>query len=195
MMKDAAEFDYEQNVAEAESIFDLMMAVNSCPKAVIGRINGSAIGGGAGLVCCCDIAVAVDRAKFSFSESRLGLVPAIISPFVIAKIGESNARELFLTGERFDAYHAQKIGLVHHVVGEDSLDITINNRIAELHMAAPGAQIAAKELIQKPHSIHSPAARDRLSRTIALRRNSDEGIEGMSAFLDKRLPSWQEESE
>ena len=100
----------------AEAIFDLMQAIDECPKPVIGRINGAAIGGGMGLVSCCDITIAVDRAKFGFSEARLGLVPAVISPFVLAKIGEGNGRELFLTGERFNAHYAQKIGLIQHVV-------------------------------------------------------------------------------
>lgn len=195
MMKAATEYDYERNVAEAESIFDLMLAIDSCPLPVVGRINGSAIGGGAGLVSCCDIVVAVDRARFSFSEARLGLIPAVISPFVIAKIGQSNVRELFLTGEQFNAVHAQRIGLVHHVVGEDALDRTVDERLAELHMAAPGAQAAAKKVIQKISALHDPSARTELVKTIAKRRSSEEAREGMGAFLGKRSASWQEKGE
>lgn len=195
MMKAAAESDFEQNVAEGELIFNLMMAVDRCPLPVVGRINGSAIGGGAGLVSCCDIVVAVDRARFSFSEARLGLVPAVISSFVIAKIGQSYARELFLTGERFDARYAQRIGLVHHVVKEENLDDTVAQRLAELNMAAPGAQAITKEIIQKTTSIHNLITGSELAEIIANRRNSAEGREGMSAFLEKRLPRWQENGE
>jgi methylglutaconyl-CoA hydratase len=195
MMKAAAEYDFEQNVAEGELIFDLMMAIDRCPLPVVGRINGSAIGGGAGIVSCCDIVIAVDRAKFSFSEARLGLVPAVISPFVIAKIGQTNARELFLTGERFDARHAQRIGLIHHVVKEETLDNTVAQRLTELNKAAPGAQTAAKEIIHKTTGLHNPVTGSELAEIIANHRNSAEGREGMNAFLDKRLPWWQENGE
>jgi methylglutaconyl-CoA hydratase len=195
MMQAAAESDFEQNVAEGELIFNLMMAIDRCPLPVGGRINGSAIGGGAGIVSCCDIVIAVDQAKFSFSEARLGLVPAVISPFVIAKIGQTNARELFLTGERFDARHAQRIGLVHHVVNEENLDDTVAQRLAELKMAAPGAQAAVKEIIQKTAGLHNPNRGSELAEIIANHRKSAEGREGMNAFLEKRLPWWQEKGE
>jgi methylglutaconyl-CoA hydratase len=179
-------------VAEGAMIFNLMMAIDHCPLPVVGRINGSAIGGGAGLVSCCDIVVAVERAKFSLSEVRLGLVPAVISPFVIAKIGQTNARELFLTGERFDAHHAYRIGLVHHVVNKEALDEVIAQRLAELNMAAPGAQTVAKEIIQETAGLHNPYRGRELAEIIANRRSSAEGREGMNAFLEKRLPWWQE---
>ena len=101
-MRAAADYTFDQNVADGQAIFDLMQAVDSCPQPVVGRVNGAAIGGGAGLVSCCDIVVADERATFAFSEARLGIVPAVISPFVLARIGPSHARELFLTGERFE---------------------------------------------------------------------------------------------
>lgn len=193
-MRAAADYTFEQNVADGEAIFSLMHAMDSCPKPVIGRINGAAIGGGAGLVSCCDIVVAVERAKFAFSEARLGIVPAVISPFVLAKIGVSNGRELFLTGERFDAQRAQAIGLVNHVVPETALDDKVAERIAQLLQAAPGAQTAVKELIRTV--AHQPKAsmREYTSNLIAQRRASAEGREGMSAFLEKRKPQWQEET-
>jgi methylglutaconyl-CoA hydratase len=192
MMEAAASYSHEQNVAEAQSIYELMLAVDSCPKPVIGRINGSAVGGGAGLVSCCDIVIAVDSAKFSFSETRLGLVPAVISPFVIAKIGSSNARELFLTGERFNAVRAQAIGLVNQLAQEATLDDIVAERIGQLRQAAPGAQTAAKELIREATHNDPSDLKDHLSELIASRRASEEGQEGMNAFLEKRKPKWRE---
>ena len=121
-MRDIAAAGFPANLADAEALFDLMLAIDNCPRPVIGRVNGAAIGGGMGLVSCCDIVVAAERATFGFSETRLGVVAAVISPFVVAKIGEGNAREFFLTGERFDTAYAERIGLVHHVVIEEALD-------------------------------------------------------------------------
>jgi methylglutaconyl-CoA hydratase len=169
-----------------------MLAVDSCPKAVVGRINGAAIGGGAGLVACCDITVAVERAKFAFSEVRLGIVPAVISPFVVAKIGSANSRELFLTGERFSAGRAGQIGLVQHVVAEEALDETVKERVGQLLMAASGAQADAKRLIRIVTRGSKEEMREYTAELIAQRRASEEGREGMSAFLEKRRPKWQE---
>ncbi len=190
-MRAAADYDFAQNVADGKTIFDLMYAIDSCPKPVVGRINGAAIGGGVGLVAVCDIAIAVDRAKFAFSEARLGIVPAVISPFVLAKIGVGHGRELFLTGERFNADHARAIGLVNHVVPEAELDDKVAERVRQLLQAAPGAQAAAKELIRTV--AHRPKAEMRqfTAKMIAGRRASDEGREGMSAFLQKRDPLWK----
>ena len=191
-MRAAADYTFAENVQDGEAIFDLMLMVEHCPKPVVARVNGAAIGGGVGLVSCCDIVVAVERAKFGFSETRLGILPAVISPFVLAKIGVGNGRELFLTGERFDAQHAQRIGLVNHVVPEAELDTKITERVAQLLQAAPGAQSAAKTLIQYVAHQPKPAMREYTTNLIARRRDSDEGREGMSAFLQKRKPWWQE---
>ena len=191
-MRAAADYDFDQNVADGRAIFDLMLAIDHCPRPVVGRVNGPAIGGGAGLVSCCDIVVAVERAVFAFSEARLGIAPAVISPFVLAKIGPGAARELFLTGERFDARRAQAIGLVHHVVGEDALDAAVAERVGQLLQAAPGAQATVKELIHTVAFRPKESTRDYTAETIARRRASDEGREGMSAFLEKRKPWWQE---
>lgn len=190
-MRATADYTFEENKADGEAIFDLMYAVDSCPRPVVGRINGAAIGGGAGLVACCDITVAVDRAKFAFSEVRLGIVPAVISPFVVAKIGAANSRELFLTGERFPANRAAQIGLVQHVVDEDSLDEAVNGRVQQLLMAAPGAQADAKQLIRTVAQESKEAMRNYTADLIAQRRAGEEGREGMSAFLEKRKPEWQ----
>jgi len=191
-MRAAADYTFEQNVADGQAIFDLMMAVDGCPQPVVGRINGAAIGGGAGLVSCCDIAVASERATFAFSEARLGIAPAVISPFVLSRIGPGHARELFLTGERFDARRAQAIGLVHHVVAESELDAVVADRVTQLLQAAPGAQAAIKELIRAVACRPKAAMREYTAETIAHRRAGDEGREGMSAFLEKRKPWWQE---
>lgn len=195
-MRAAADYSFDESAADGQAIFDLMLAIDSCQRPVIGRINGAAIGGGVGLVACCDIAVAAERAKFAFSEARLGIVPAVISPFVVAKIGQGAARELFLTGERFGARRAWEIGLVHYVVAdEETLDEQVAERVSALLQAAPGAQASAKTLVQ--HVAHLPRseARAYTSELIALRRASDEGREGMSSFLEKRPPSWQTEVE
>ena len=190
-MRAAADYTFSQNVADGQAIFDLMLAIDRCPQPVVGRVNGPAIGGGVGLVSCCDIVVAVERAIFAFSEARLGIVPAVISPFVLAKIGPGAARELFLTGERFDARRAQALGLVHHVVAEEELDAAVARRVAQLLQAAPGAQTTVKELIHTVAHRPKESVRDYTAETIARRRASDEGREGMSAFLEKRKPWWQ----
>lgn len=192
-MRTAADYSFTQNLADGEAIFDLMYAIDSCAKPVVGRINGAAIGGGMGLVSCCDIAVAIERAQFGFSETRLGIVPGVISPFVIAKIGVGNGRELFLTGERFRAAKALQIGLVQHVVADETeLEAIVAERVGQLLLAAPGAQAAAKELIRTVASQPKINSRAFTARMIAERRASDEGREGMSSFLQKRKPSWQE---
>lgn len=192
-MRAAADYTFDQNVADGQAIFDLMQAVDSCPQPVVGRVNGAAIGGGAGLVSCCDIVVADERATFAFSEARLGIVPAVISPFVLARIGPSHARELFLTGERFDARRARAIGLVHHVVAADELDDAVADRVTQLLQGAPGAQATIKELIRTVAFRPKESVRDYTAETIARRRAGDEGREGMSAFLEKRKPWWQNE--
>lgn len=190
-MRAAADYDFADNVRDGEVIFDLMQSINECPKPVVGRVMGAIIGGGMGLVSCCDIVVATDRATFGFSEVRLGILPAVISPFVLAKIGMSNGRQLFLTGERFNAQQALAYGLVHHVVPEDELDAKVSERVQQLLQAAPGAQAAGKKLFQfLDISPTQNEIRAYTANLIASRRASDEGKEGMSAFLQKRPPRW-----
>lgn len=191
-MRAAADYTFAQNVADGQAIFDLMLAVDSCTKPVVCRVNGAAIGGGAGLVSCCDVVVAAENAIFAFSETRLGIVPAVISPFVLAKIGVANGRELFLTGERFSAQRAREVGLVQHVTPAEALDEKVAERVNQLLQAAPGAQTAVKDLIRDVAYQPKEALRSYTSDFIARRRASDEGREGMSAFLEKRRPWWQE---
>jgi methylglutaconyl-CoA hydratase len=190
-MRDIAAADFAANAADAEGLFDLMLAIDRCPRPVIGRVHGAAIGGGVGLVSCCDIVIAAERASFAFSEVRLGVVPAVISPFVLRKIGAGQARRLFLSGERFDAAHAQTIGLVHEVVSAEALDDRVAHYIEQILAGAPGAQAAAKALINAVDGRSPGDVRDFTSRLIAERRAGVEGQEGMSAFLQKRKPAWR----
>lgn len=190
-MRAAADYTFEQNVADGQAIFDLMTAVDQCRRPIVARVNGVAIGGGTGLISCCDIVVAAENALFAFSEARLGIVPAVISPFVLAKIGPNNARELFLTGERFSAQRAKEVGLVNYVVDPGALDLKVDERVSELLQAAPGAQTAVKQLIRSVAYQPKEAMRDSTAALIAQRRASDEGREGMTAFLQKRKPWWQ----
>jgi methylglutaconyl-CoA hydratase len=189
-MKTVAGFAREENLADARALFELFEAIDRSPKAVVARVQGAALGGGAGLVAVADIAVAEEAAQFGFTEVRLGLVPAVISPFVVRKIGLSAARELFLTGERFSVARAAAIGLVHRVVKLEDLDAAVDERVGELLKAAPGAVAAAKALIRGVAGRPVEGVRDLVCRRIAERRASDEGREGLAAFLEKRAPAW-----
>ena len=191
-MRAASDFTMAENKADAYGIFDMLEAVDSCSKPVLARVNGAAIGGGSGLVCCADIAVAVERAKFGYSEVRLGIVPAVISPYVLAKIGPWHARELFLTGERFDAAAAKRYGMVHHIVADQAdLDAKVAERVEALLGAAPGAQAAIKKLIPQVAFQPKDSVREVTAQLITEVRAGPEGKEGMSAFLEKREPWWR----
>lgn len=187
-MRTAAGFTREENLADARALFDLYETIDRSPKAVVAAVQGAALGGGAGLVAVADVAVAEEGARFGFTEVRLGLVPAVISPFVVRKIGASAARELFLTGERFSAARAAAIGLVHRVVNLDELDAGTDERVGELLKAAPGAVAAAKVLLRGVEGRPPDAVRDLACETIAERRASPEAQEGLRAFLEKRGP-------
>jgi methylglutaconyl-CoA hydratase len=171
-----------QNVADALRLREMLEAIDSCPAPVVARVQGHALGGGCGLVACCDVVVAERNAQIAFSEVKLGIVPAVISPFALAKIGSSAARRYFVTGERFDAGVALQIGLVHEVV--DDLDAAVEAMLAELLTAGPQAARAAKELARRPHTARETAEQ------IAAHRTSEEGQEGLRAFLEKRAPVW-----
>jgi len=191
-MREAADNDYSENYIDGKSIYNLMLVVNQCSKPVVGKIHGAVFGGGVGLVSCCDIVVAADKATFAFSESRLGIVPAVISPFVVSKIGVGPSRALFLTGERFDAEHALEIGLVNYVVPHGGgLESKVNDQVRALLSAAPQAQTVAKELVQEVTSHPKDELGDYTASIFAKRRMSSEGREGMNAFLEKREPSWR----
>ena len=180
----------EQNVRDALAMSRMFAALNTLPMPLIGRIQGAALGGGAGLAAVCDIVVADEQAVFGFTETKLGILPAVISPFALAKIGRSAARELFLTGARFSAARAKEIGLVHAVVPVAELDAAVDRYVAELLTAGPEAVAAAKALIPQAASLSIDDAQQLTARAIAARRVSKEGQEGLRAFLDKRKPRW-----
>lgn len=193
-MRKAGSFTHAENLADARELFEVFEAIDRSPKAVVASVQGAALGGGAGLVAVADVVVAEGEARFGFTEVRLGLVPAVISPYVVRKIGASAARELFLTGERFGASRAASLGLVHRVVELDELDAAVDGRVRELLRAAPGAVAAAKELVRSVSGPPPESFRELVCRTIADRRASAEGREGLHAFLEKRKPDWDEGS-
>ena len=181
-MRSSVELSYDENVADALRLRAMLEAIDGCPAPVVARVQGHALGGGCGLVACCDIVVADPATQFAFSEVKLGIVPAVISPFALAKIGPSWARRYFVTGERFTAETALRIGLVHEVA--DDLDTAVEAIVAELLSAGPDAARGAKELARGPLSAEETATR------IAQHRTSAEGQDGLRAFLEKRTPGW-----
>lgn len=181
-MRASAGLDVEANVADANALRRMFEAIDACVAPVVALVQGHALGGGIGLVACSDIAIAEPRAVFAFSEVKLGIVPAVISPFALRKIGESAARRYFVTGERFDADTALRIGLVHEV--SDDLDDALLRVLGELRTAAPRAARHAKRLV-----LERPDGPD-TARRIAERRTSEEGQEGLRAFLERRPPAW-----
>jgi methylglutaconyl-CoA hydratase len=189
-MRGALELSEDENVRDAEAMSDMFRAIDRCPKPVVARVHGAALGGGAGLCAVADVVVAERETLFGFTETKLGIIPAVISPFVLAKIGVSHARRLFLSGERFDAERAQLIGLVHDLVGADALDGTIDAVVQELLTAGPEAAAAAKRLIRDVSRAEYDASRALTARAIARRRTSPEGQEGLRAFLERRSPAW-----
>jgi methylglutaconyl-CoA hydratase len=182
-MRSSVDLSYEENVADALRLRSMLDAIDGCPVPVVGRVQGHALGGGCGLVACCDIVVAEPGAVFAFSEVKLGIVPAVISPFALAKIGPSAARRWFVTGERFTADVALRIGLIHEVA--DDLDAAVEAVLAELLSAAPVAARAAKELARGALTAEETA------RRIAAHRTGEEGQEGLRAFLEKRPARWR----
>jgi methylglutaconyl-CoA hydratase len=190
MMREYSTFSQQQNLEDAQKLAEMLRVINNFPCPVVARINGSASGGGVGLVAVCDIAIAVEEARFAFSEVKLGIAPAVISPYVVRKIGESNARALFTTGERFSARRGHNIGLVHSVVPADHLDDAIQNALAELLSSGPNALRACKTLASNVGRMGEEEARKYTTETIANLRVSEEGQEGLSAFLEKRAAGW-----
>jgi len=184
-MRGALELGYDENVADAEAMSDMFRAIDRCTKPVIGRIHGAALGGGAGLTAVCDIAIASSETIFGFTEVKLGIIPAVISPFVLAKIGVSHARSLFLTGERFDVQRAAAIGLVHEVAAPDALDRAVERILNELRTAGPHAVAAAKALIARVSSATYDETRAITAAAIAKQRVSAEGQAGLRAFLER----------
>ena len=179
--RSAVDLSYEENVEDALRLYRMCETIDRCPVPLVARVQGYALGGGSGLVACADIAIAAPDATFGFSEVKLGIIPAVISPFVLPKIG-ANARRYFLTGERFDVQSALQIGLVHEVA--DDLDAAVDRVVGEVLTAGPEAVRAAKKLVRE-----RPKGQE-AARVAARLRVGDEGQEGLRAFLERRAPGW-----
>lgn len=182
-MRASAGLSYDENVADANAMRQMFEAIDRCPAPVVARVQGHALGGGAGLVAAADVAISAENTVYAFSEVKLGIIPAVISPFALAKIGGAHARRYFVTGERFDAAAALRIGLVSEVAPD--LDAAVERVLTELLSAGPQAARWAKRLVrERPDGPET-------ARWIAERRTSEEGQEGLAAFLEKRPPSWR----
>lgn len=192
-MKCVKDYTYEENLKESLELAECMYRIYSCPKPTIARVNGAAIGGGTGFVAVCDFAVASETAKFSFSEVKIGVVPACISPYVVKKVGEGRCREFFLTGERLSAERVRDAGLVNKVVPPKELDKTIDSYIKQLLSSGPEALKMCKDLLEKVSEVSLEEVKKYTAEVIASLRMSPEGQEGMEAFLKKRKPGWVEE--
>ena len=190
-MRRTASYGEAENLADARALARLMQTLNELPKPTVARVNGAALGGGTGLVACCDIVVASARATFGTTEVRLGLIPAVIGPYVLAAIGQRQARRLMLTGERISAAEAARLGLVHEVVPAEQLDGAVERIVGELLQNGPAALAAAKRLV---HDLYGrsidPALIDDTATRIASLRATGEAREGVGAFLEKRPPAW-----
>jgi len=184
------EAEYEENLEESRRLADLFWDIYSFPKPTIAQVNGAAIGGGTGFVAVTDVAVGAQRAIFSFSEVKIGVVPACISPYVIKRVGEGRAREFFLTGERLTADRALQAGLINRVAPDDLLEATVTGMIDSLLSSGPAAIAVCKELLQKVPGQTVPEFKEYTAEVIAKLRQSVEGQEGMEAFLNKRKPNW-----
>ena len=190
-MRAALELDLEANEQDAMAMAEMFDAIDTCPVPLIARVHGVALGGGTGLCAVSDLVIAESGTKFGFTETRLGILPAVISPFVIAKIGESNARALFPSGRRFDAARAQRIGLVHELVeGPVALDRAVDAAVADVLAAGPTAARAAKSIVREVRGLPHGSSKWHTARVIARQRRSPEAQEGLRAFLEKRSPSW-----
>jgi methylglutaconyl-CoA hydratase len=189
-MSKMAAYSEAENLSDASAMARMYLAIDELPVPVIARVQGAALGGGAGLAAVADIVVADDQAVFGFTEVKLGIVPATISPFVIAKVGVSATRELFLTGGRFSAARAKEIGLAHAVVPAAELDEAVAGFVREILGAGPEAVAAAKALIRGVTGRPAAEVLADTATAIASRRASAEGQEGLRAFLEKRKPSW-----
>lgn len=189
-MKKSKSYTEEENARDAAAMAAMLRAIDECPRPVLARVHGSALGGGSGIVAACDIAVAVEGAQFGFTEARLGLIPSVISTFVLPKIGPRAARRYFLTAERFGAPEALAMGLVHEVVPADRLDARIDFFVGELLQCGPSAVAEAKKLIREAWGMPREKAIEHTVRKVAALRVSPEAQEGLGAFLEKRKPNW-----
>lgn len=189
-MKSMAKYSKEENINDSRLLLNLYEAIYKCPKPVIGRVNGHAFGGGIGLFAVCDIIIAVPDCKFAFSEVKLGIIPAVISTYIVRKIGLSNMRRLFLTGERFNSEYAKEIGLIDYVITPEELDEKIKNYIELLQSSGPIAIVEVKKLIDSCENMDREKYKEHTVEKISELRVSKEGQEGINAFLEKRKSKW-----
>jgi len=189
-MRTSLDFNHEENVADALRMADMFRAIDSCRHPVIGRLHGAALGGGSGLTAVCDIAIAAEGTRFGFTEARLGIAPAVISPFILRKIGETHARALFVTAERFDTARALTIGLIHQVVPPHELDQAVKATLRSIGQSGPAAVRTAKLMARTVPLLAEDEARATTAATIAGLRVTAEGQEGIRAFLEKRSAAW-----
>jgi methylglutaconyl-CoA hydratase len=191
-MKRMAAFSEAENLADARHLAALLQTIDTCPKPVIARVHGNAFAGAIGLIACCDLAVAVVEAEFAVTEVRLGLIPAVISPYLIRAMGARQARRWFLTAERFSAEQAQAMNLLHEVVPADQLDACVDHWLDAVRKAGPNALSAAKALVGAVAAPPSDATIEDTARRIAAIRAGAEGKDGVAAFLEKRKPGWMQ---
>jgi methylglutaconyl-CoA hydratase len=195
-MRAAMALDVEGNEQDAMAMAEMFETIDTCPVPVIARVQGAALGGGMGLCAVSDMVIAESGARFGFTETRLGILPAVISPFVIAKIGESHARALFPGGRRFDALRAQRIGLVHEVVeGEEALEAAVDTAVADILASGPTAVRASKAIVREVRGLGHGSSKWHTARVIARQRTSPEAQEGFKAFSEKRRPDWAPEGD
>ncbi len=195
-MRAAMQLDVEANEQDAMAMADMLEAIDTCPVPVIARVHGPALGGGSGLCAVADLVIAEAGGRFGFTETRLGILPAVISPFVVARIGETHARALFPSGRRFDAVRAQRIGLVHEVVeGVEALDAAVEQAVSDILASGPTAVRAAKAIIREVRGLGHGSAKWHTARVIARQRVSEEAQEGFRAFTEKRRPAWAPDPE
>lgn len=189
-MRESLNYSHAENLADAAQLDAMLEALDTLPQAVVARVHGAALGGAVGLLACCDMVIAAAGTQFGFTEVRLGLLPAVIGRFVVARIGAGHARALFVSGARFDAAQACALGLVHTVVPEADLDAAVERATAELHRCGPHAIAASKALIRAITHLPPEEARQHAIAAIAAARTGAEGQEGLRAFLEKRPPAW-----
>ena len=191
-MKSMAKYSMKENIADSKILLNLYEEIYSCPKPVIARVNGHAFGGGIGLFAACDIVIAIPDCKFAFSEVKLGIIPAVISTYVVRRIGRFNMRRLFITGERFDSNYAKEIGLIDFVASEKEFNEVVKKYIDILLSSGPNAISEVKKLVKSYEKMDLDKYKEHTVKKISELRVSDEGQEGINAFLEKRKSKWSE---
>ncbi len=189
-MKSMVNYSKEENIKDSKLLLDLYDIIYNCKKPVIARVNGHAFGGGIGLFAVCDVVIAVSNCKFAFSEVKLGIIPAVISPYIIRRIGLSNTKRLFITGERFDSLYGKEVGLIDHVTSEDEFDEIIEKYIGLILISGPNAIEEVKKLSNSYENMDLESFKDYTVKKISELRVSNEGQEGINAFLEKRKSKW-----